>query len=165
MNTHWVTLPVPKLCSSSHTDQYQLWAELLQRSSAGKDLCVLVDNRVAMSQQCALVAKKVNDILQWIKKSVASRARVVMLPLLLCLVRPHLEHYVQFWAPRFKKDKELLEKVQQRATKIIRDQIGYFSHSTKAIMNMGDHNVLSIHFGCPIETEINKIWGWVCKGL
>lgn len=118
-----------------------------------------------MNQQCALVAKKVNDILQWIKKSVASRARVVMLPLLLCLVRPHLEHYVQFWAPWFKKDKELLEKVQQRATKIIRDQIGYFSHSTKAIMNMGDHNVLSIHFGCPIETEINKIWGWVCKGL
>lgn len=26
-------------------------------------------------------------------------------------------------------------------------------------MNMGDHNVLSIHFGCPIETEIKQNLG------
>jgi len=79
--------------------QYRLGTKLLERSSAEKDLSILVESRLAMSQQCALVAMKANGTLGCMKKNMASRSKEVILPFYSALMRPHLEHCVQVWAP------------------------------------------------------------------
>ena len=95
--------------------QYRLGTDLLESSVGKRDLEVLVDSRVTISQHC----KKANGILGCVRRGVVSRSKEVLLPLYSALVRPHLQYYVPFWAPPF-KDRELLERIQRRATKMMK---------------------------------------------
>ncbi|GAB0176521.1 hypothetical protein GRJ2_000117300 [Grus japonensis] len=81
---------------------------------------VLIDEKLNMIQQCALAAQKANRILGCIKRSVTSRSREGILPLCSALVRPHLEYCIQLWGPQYRREVELLERVQRRAMKMVR---------------------------------------------
>ncbi|KAK4818773.1 hypothetical protein QYF61_019119 [Mycteria americana] len=76
---------------------YRLGEEWLESCLAEKDLGVLVN-----------------------RNSVASRTREVIVPLYLALVRLHLEYCVQFWASHYKRDIEVLGRVQRRAMNLVK---------------------------------------------
>ncbi|GAB0184084.1 mitochondrial enolase superfamily member 1 [Grus japonensis] len=107
------------LARNNPTHQYMLGITWLESSFAEKALGVLVDTKLNMSQQCALVAKNTNGFLGCISR-IVRRLRELILPLCSALVRPHLECCVQFWAPQHKRDMDILERVQQRATKMMK---------------------------------------------
>ncbi|GAB0198856.1 hypothetical protein GRJ2_002351000 [Grus japonensis] len=98
---------------------YRLGKEWVESSPEEKDLGVLIDEKLNKSRQRALAAQKANHVLGCIKRSVTSSSREGILPLYSALVRPHQEYCVQLWGPQYRRDMELLERVQRRATKLI----------------------------------------------
>lgn len=64
--------------------QYRLGVVLLEIGTRKCYLGALLDNKIAMSQQCAPVAEKANGILGCIKKSMDSRSWKVILPVYSC---------------------------------------------------------------------------------
>ena len=72
--------------------QFKLRDKRIECSPAKNNL---VDGKLAIRQKYVLIAHKANCILGCIKKSMASRAREVILLLCFALVRLHLEYCVQ----------------------------------------------------------------------
>jgi len=94
----------------------------LESSFAEKNQRILGDTKLTVRQQYALGAKESNGILGCIRQSIASRSREVILPLYSSLVRPHLDYCVQFWVPPCKRNMDILERVQPRATQMMKGQ-------------------------------------------
>jgi hypothetical protein len=76
--------------------------------------------RVAYEYVRQLTDRTANRILGMIKTSFCYLSKDVVLKLYKSLARPHLEYCVQAWRPYLKKDIELIEGVQRRATKLIK---------------------------------------------
>lgn len=82
---------------SNPEHRYRLSGEWIENSPGEKDWGVLVIN---MTWQCAPVAQKADHNLSCTKNSMTSRARRVIFLLCSALMRPYLEHCIQFWCPR-----------------------------------------------------------------
>ena len=72
-----------------------------------------------MDKQCAKAAKTANSAFGMIRRSFINKGVDIILPLYKSLVRSRLEYCVQALSSYLRKDIELLEKVQKRATRMI----------------------------------------------
>ena len=72
-----------------------------------------------MTASWTLVSSMPNHALGGTRPSIASGREEGVSPLLLT-VQPHLQYWVQVWAPQYKKDIKLLDTVQRKATEVVK---------------------------------------------
>jgi len=79
----------------------------------------MITSDLKCSQQCEYAYSKANRIMGMIRRTITYKEPKIMLSLYKTLVRSHVEYCSCVWNPSYKKDKELLEKIQHRYTKMI----------------------------------------------
>jgi hypothetical protein len=94
---------------------YSMNGVQLKQVEEETDVGVIVQSNVKPAKQCQTAANKANGVLRTIWRNFQCRDSKVYLNLYKQYVRPHLECSVSAWAPWLQGDKQLLEKVQERA--------------------------------------------------
>jgi len=84
-----------------------------------KDLGIWISSDMKCLDHCLYAFNKASKIMELIKRTIKYKETEIMVSLYKTLLRPHVEYCVSAWSPYYKKDKELLEKVECRFTKII----------------------------------------------
>jgi len=78
-----------------------------------------------VSQQCSQAYSKASKLLGVLNRSIfVYKSKDIMIKLYKSLVRPHLEYSTAAWSPHYVKDKELLERIQRRFTRMIPELSG-----------------------------------------
>ena len=105
--------------SKNPNREYKLNDMFLDTSDHEKDLVVIIDDKLKFRAQAAAAIKKANQTLGIIKKSYTSRDAVTISTLYKAMVRHHLEYGNAIWGPFSQSDKNSVESVQRKATKLI----------------------------------------------
>ena len=84
-----------------------------------RDLGVIITNDLKVEAQCSAACVKANRMLGLIKRTLVNRSPRILTTLYKSLVRPHLEYSTAAWSPHYVKDREMLEKVQRRFTRMV----------------------------------------------
>ena len=85
-----------------------------------------------VSVQCAMAASKGNQMLGLIRRNITYKEKELIIPSYKTIVRPHLEYCIHAWRPYHKKDIDMLERVQRRATEMV---TGLRDHSYEERLN------------------------------
>ena len=112
-------------CKCLHTGpgntgmNYEMGGTILSKTGKEKDLGVTMNANMKVSEQCRIAASKGNQVLGMIRRNITYKAKSLIVPLYKAIVRPHLEYCIHAWSPYLRKDIDMLEKIQRRATKLI----------------------------------------------
>jgi ribonucleases P/MRP protein subunit RPP40 len=98
--------------------KYFLNGQALSDTDEETDLGVIITSDLKASSQCRNTYKKASRILGMINRTIRFKDRDILLSLYKSLVRPLLEYSTPAWSPHYIKDKELLERVQHRFTRM-----------------------------------------------
>ena len=100
--------------------------EILNSQTSQRDLGIVINDNCLPANQCLSAAKKGNQVLGQINRSFSCKKKDIMQQIYKVFVRPHLEYAVTAWSPWHRKDIEILEKIQRRATRPMSDVHGTY---------------------------------------
>ena len=98
---------------------YEMGGSILSKTVKENDLGVSMNANMKVSEQCRIAASNGNQIIGMIHRHITYKEKSLIVPLYKAIVRPHLEYCIQAWSPYLRKDIDMLEKIQRRATKLI----------------------------------------------
>jgi hypothetical protein len=105
--------------STTSAISYYLTFHQLTPVDTETDLRVVVDNQLKFSHHVDAKVRKANRMLGIIKHTFKYMNKHIFTDLYKSLIRPHLEYATPAWSPHLKRDKDKLENVQRRSTKIV----------------------------------------------
>lgn len=101
---------------------YHLNGIPLQETEIQKDLGIWMTDNLKPSTQCCKAAKTATSMLYAIKRAFTVFDEDCFSKIFGTFIRPHLEYAIQAWRPWMRQDYNVLERVQRRATKLVRGQ-------------------------------------------
>ena len=115
----------PKKCKVMHFGRnnpkhiYLMGNNIINVTHEEKDLGITITDNLNWRRQTAICVKKANRTMGMIKHTFSHIDKEMFTTLYSTLIRPQLEYCPQVWSPHHKRDINLLEGVQRRATKMI----------------------------------------------
>ena len=114
-------LTIGRLENITHTERYQLNGTELEHVFEEKDLGVIIDSNLTFEQHISQKVMKANAIMGSIRRAFTFLDKNLFRKLFVTFVRPHLEYAQSVWAPHSAKHVNMIESVQQRATRLVND--------------------------------------------
>ena len=104
--------------SKNPTSTYTMNGHTLEETFLERDLGIQISSNLKASQHCLQAYSNANRMLGLMKRTFVERSPVILTRVYKSMVRPHLEYSISAWNPHYRKDRELLEKVQHRFTRL-----------------------------------------------
>ena len=98
---------------------YTMGGHTLSESNLEKDIGVSIDRNINFDMHINKIVKNANRILAITRRTFECMDAGIFCMLYKGLIRPHLEYAAPVWSPNLKKHKVLLEKVQERAIRLV----------------------------------------------
>ncbi len=127
---------------------YTMRGVKLGKTDEEKDIGVTITKNLKPSVQCEKAAGRAASVLNQIRRNFHYRDRHTFVRLYKPYVRPHLEFASPSWSPWLIGDIERLEKVQEKAVKMV------------AGLKSKDYSERCKELGLETLEERNRTWHW-----
>ena len=94
---------------------------LLKETLAEKDVGVTFSADMVFDQHISNVIKKAGQMTGLVRRSFTYLDKTMLKTLIKTIIRPQLEYANVIWSPMYKRQSIAIEKVQRRATKLLKD--------------------------------------------